>query len=410
MEAVSVAVVQTRVRDRVLELDVLRGLSILMVVIFHSAVHPQLHSILYLPITLLNRVGWSGVDIFFVLSGYLVGGLLMREYQQTGTLVPKRFIIRRGFKVWPTYYVFLLAFAFSTIVLGSPDGPAPDIAGRARYFASHYWSNFLHVQNYAANTRTIEWLWSLAVEEHFYLVLPFALTYILGARGPRLEPRAIARRMTTTFVAISLSCLALRAWGWAHAPEGADGSYTFVFPTQYRLDSLFCGVFLAYLTRFHAAWVERLRPYRHLLMAVGALAWVPYLVGHGQLYLYPLGFPLLAAGASALVISAQLAATSPTVNARPFWLELPMRGLAWLGVRSYAIYVWHGYFAKPVGVRILRVLHFSTDAPGLEGWGSDLVMFGASFLVGNVMYHLVELPGLKLRQRLAPAIVPTRAP
>src|SRR5438552_11812701 len=130
---------------RVLEVDVVRGLSILMVMLSHTELHPELHSFLCWPLVALNRVGWAGVDVFFVLSGYLVGGLLMREYEKTGTLVPKRFWVRRAFKVWPTYYVFLAVYVAVLTAFGH-DAPTP--AARAALLGHELWPNLLHVQNY----------------------------------------------------------------------------------------------------------------------------------------------------------------------------------------------------------------------------------------------------------------------
>jgi peptidoglycan/LPS O-acetylase OafA/YrhL len=397
---------------RVLQLDAVRGLSILLVMVAHAALRPELHSFLYFPLTAMNRVGFSGVDVFFVLSGFLVGGLLIGEFQKTSTITPSRFFVRRAFKVWPTYYAFLIAYAIA-IVAGGHEGT---MGSRASSLFAHQWPNLLHVQNYFARSRPLGLFWSLAVEEHFYLVLPWALIFIFGLRrGPDSAAPNIGKRMTATFAAVAMVCLLLRWWtARIYGPmlEGANPDYDLVayrtcFATHLRIDSLFAGVYVAYLVRFRGPLVERLRPFRHAILGVSLLTWVPFysraaatpealVLGRAALYL----------AAGGLVMSAHLAATAPAPRSHG-WLKLPMQVLGWLGVRSYAIYVWHGYFSKPVGVRVVRLLHLSGAVPGLEGWAHDLIMLAADALVGALMYELVELPGLRLRQKVAPAIVPT---
>src|ERR1700712_3376898 len=95
----------TTQKKREIELDFIRGIAILSVLDFHSQ-----HGILFYPFTRLGwqHFGWIGVDIFFVLSGFLVGGLLVKEWKLRGCIDSRQFLIRRIFKIWPQYYVYLL--------------------------------------------------------------------------------------------------------------------------------------------------------------------------------------------------------------------------------------------------------------------------------------------------------------
>ena len=96
---------------RVIQLDFLRGIAILLVIGDHNpawGLERQL-GILRLPVQLWHRGGWTGVDLFFVLSGFLIGGLLFTELIKRGRLDIKRFMVRRGFKIWPSYYLFVVA-------------------------------------------------------------------------------------------------------------------------------------------------------------------------------------------------------------------------------------------------------------------------------------------------------------
>src|SRR3954465_1507143 len=378
---------------RIAQLDVVRGLSILMVMLAHQEAYPRAHSLAYFPITFFNQIGWAGVDIFFVLSGFLVGGLLIREYQVTGTLVPSRFLIRRAFKVWPPYFSFLFAYAAAQLLTNKS---ALSRGARAVHLITHLWPNVLQIQNYSLLPIELTWLWSLGVEEHFYLLLPWALTAIFGLQLARASRNTLdsGRRMTICFFLVAAVCLAMRGVTAAFlAPISLSDRdiYALIFPTHLRIDSLFCGVFLAYLAHFHAAQLERLRPYRGLLLCMSLSVGVLFYArgkGLAYLYLYPYGIPILYLGAACLVLSAHLASqkASPPRSLAGRTLGVPGRILAWLGVRSYSIYVWHGYFAKPIANRATRLVHLTPGEPGIRGWAYDLVYLLADAFVGAVMF------------------------
>ncbi len=94
-------------------LDVLRAVAVLLVFSRHST-----------GALLVSHLGWVGVDLFFVLSGFLVSGLLFREYQQDGQLLPGRFLIRRGFKIYPQFYLLVVVTIFWTWLSGGARRPA----------------------------------------------------------------------------------------------------------------------------------------------------------------------------------------------------------------------------------------------------------------------------------------------
>ena len=109
--------------NRNVTLDVIRGIAILMVVLSHLAlvdkqvVTAGFFKYIQLFFSVIKIGGWSGVDLFFVLSGFLISGLLFKEYKQTGTIKMKTFLIRRGFKVYPGFVLFILfSFVFETIL------------------------------------------------------------------------------------------------------------------------------------------------------------------------------------------------------------------------------------------------------------------------------------------------------
>src|SRR3954451_21718261 len=155
---------------RRLDLDVVRGIAILLAMGWHFSRYRSGNAVLDALQWPGATFGWAGVDLFFVLSGFLVGRLVLREHQRTGRFDGWRFSVRRALKLWPVLYVFLAVYAFA--------GSEP--------WQSYLWQNALHVQNYAGTSLTH--LWSLAVEEHFYLAL--ALFFPLLARR-RMSPKVL---------------------------------------------------------------------------------------------------------------------------------------------------------------------------------------------------------------------------
>jgi peptidoglycan/LPS O-acetylase OafA/YrhL len=134
---------------RIRHLDMLRATAVLLVISSHLTWHP-----------ILSRFGWTGVDLFFCLGGFLISGLLFRDYKTTGTIHWRRFIIRRGFKLYPAYYTLTLATVIFSRIAGTP------------ILWKRLWPDLILVQDYEPGT----WghLWSLGIEEQFYLLLPFS--------------------------------------------------------------------------------------------------------------------------------------------------------------------------------------------------------------------------------------------
>ena len=140
--------------SRNVALDFLRALAIALVlgrhiVIAPESINPLLHNITQYLVT----GGWIGVDLFFVLSGFLVSGILFREHQRHGTIDIKRFFIRRGLKIYPAFWFFFVISLFIK--------PTAEL--------SQIFGELLFLQNYLGKM----WMhsWSLAVEEHFYILL-----------------------------------------------------------------------------------------------------------------------------------------------------------------------------------------------------------------------------------------------
>ena len=151
-------------------LDVLRCVAVLLVVGFHLPYY-----------TLWSRIGWIGVDLFFVLSGFLISGLLFQEYKDTGTLSIKRFLIRRGLKIYPSFYLLMVLVTCLYFL------------DRSTVSTEQLALSWVFLQNYYTGEKIFMLLahtWSLAVEEHFYLLLPFVADGP-DCRVPKARPVSI---------------------------------------------------------------------------------------------------------------------------------------------------------------------------------------------------------------------------
>ena len=186
------------------------------------------------------RIGWIGVDLFFVLSGFLVSGLLFREYARVGDVHAGRFLARRGLRIYPAFYVFLLSTSIATGTLGT------------RQFAAE--ATF--VQNYFPPLW--DHTWSLAVEEHFYFLLALIVAAFVRrdvARSRTSAPPRVGRdpfgALVPIFGAVALTELALRI---ATARYGKPYFSHHLYPTHLRLDSLLFGVLLSYLVWSRGPW------------------------------------------------------------------------------------------------------------------------------------------------------------
>ncbi len=343
-------------------LDTLRGVAVLLVLFRHMVVPAGLPVFLAVPLGALQRGGWIGVDLFFVLSGFLVSGLLFREWTKHGELRAGRFLIRRGFKIYPAFYVM-----FAIVLLWSASrGVWPGVGFVA--------SEALFVQNYAP--ALFPHTWSLAVEEHFYLLLPLLLWLVRGEKG---RPFAALPRV---FAVVALACLAMRIYGAWGRETAVRASFA---PTHLRMDSLFFGVLLAWLAHFHGeALGHFVRRWRWALLSAAVVLAAPVFIFDLERtpWHFTFGFTALYLAAGALLLCA---------------LHHPGRrgALSWIGFYSYSIYLWH----IPVE-RILLPALLPRDFPQAA---AAMLYVAASVAIGVLAAWLVELPLLRLRDRLFPS-------
>jgi peptidoglycan/LPS O-acetylase OafA/YrhL len=377
--------------QRKIGIDVLRGVAVTLVVAFrHTTPCPEAaSSVLHHTFSWLWAAGWIGVDLFFVISGFLVSGLLFSEASRTGSVRVGRFLMRRGCKIYPGHWVMIAVSVFLGILTGQAYIGTDNVIGE-----------LLYLQNYVAGL----WAhtWTLAVEEHFYLLLGFmfAMAVTESARG-----RVTTRWVPYAFLLFALLCLGLRVIRTASGADAVsvlEANYTF---SHLRIDSLMFGVFLQYFRQRGAPWVHFIGRHKLFFISLGtalfALVVTPdalkgnFFMPINNPWIATIGFSVNYLGGGLLL----LALCDLELGSRKSVGQWTLRPLAWIGRSSYAIYLWH----VPLNFWVIdRVLPFSEDASA-TGWLFYFVVhFGSAIMAGLIAEALVEAPVLRWRDRNFP--------
>lgn len=330
-------------------LDVLRGVAMIVVIVDHYQYINRVQNPSIIDFCIAGpsaMVSSLGVDLFFVLSGFLISGLLFEELASTGELRVIRFLARRGLKIYPGFYVFIgLTALFNPAMLHS----------------RKMLSELLFLQSYLP--RIWGHTWSLAVEEHFYLALP--LLFLLLNLKRKLD------WIPAISIVLIIVCLALRVLTSFTSGDGER----IMRESHLRADSLFAGVALSYF--YHFRRDEFLRASTWPLGLLGFVLTLPSSLSFstgGQLRSLYFSFNL--AGCTLILLWAV-----------PRVLRFPL--LAEVGRYSYSIYLWH-----------LLVTAFFRQLPATPlFFAADVLMCLA---VGTTMGVLVEQPILSFRDRVLP--------
>jgi len=369
-------------QNRDAALDILRGIAVLLVICFHDPIPAQLAGWLRPIAVPLCAFGWTGVDLFFVLSGFLVAGLLFKELIKRNTLDVKRFIFRRGLKIWPGYYAYL---AFAAICLLKTNHTLHDtFMGIA--------PNLLHVQNYFPHVMVLTFTWSLAVEEHFYLFLPLVLALLLRFSKDRFDYRPCIAGLA---VSIMLICPILRLIDYEQHPNPDPFR---LMATHLHIDGIAFGALLAYVYHFKPQVFKSLIHYRAALMLTSLLLVSPFFVHTlaDNCFFYTFGTTLLSLGFGCLLIS--LMYVEPGVGKLGQLIQLaPFRAISFIGFYSYSIYLWH-FTCREVPYQFLYLIPW---IPRTLCWFLQLLLYiGCAILLGYLAARCIELPALALRERL----------
>jgi peptidoglycan/LPS O-acetylase OafA/YrhL len=372
--------------QRLAGLDTLRALAIALVFAHHYQVFISGRA----TFGWASTVGWVGVDLFFVLSGYLIADQLLAGLVRGQRLSLRAFYTRRALRTLPVFWVVLAAYFLWPAVMGGRTPPA-------------LWRFLSFTQNIGLPPGTaFSHAWSLCVEEQFYLVLPLVLLAGLRFGFTRWHGWAL-------LVGLTLAGMATRAWLWGQYGLEADDAVAGYHPHLYyatiaRADEFLPGVAVALLQHAHPAQWQRLMQRGQALLVLGLLACAALLAALLKFYYidgYGYGFAMTTFGYSfnamafALLVMAALSPHSALARWR-------VPGARQLALWSYSIYLSH----KAVGHIVKQWM--APVAPD-SGW-LLLAVVVASLAVGWALHRAVETPFMRLRQRWAPTNFPASDP
>jgi peptidoglycan/LPS O-acetylase OafA/YrhL len=303
--------------------------------------------------------GGLGVTIFFFLSGYLISTLMLDEYQSHGTLNIGHFYLRRILRLYPPLLVMLMiAYALVHFRLLGGGFSVGGLFSQLFYFANY---DQLFLGNRIPDGTGI--LWSLAVEEHFYLVYPIMFLALVRANA----------RTTAVLVLGLLSLLALLWRMYLASRPGFETSRTY-YATDTRFDSILFGCILAFFRRDsrHVRTTERMRLSDYALFLAGIGGLVASLLFRGQFFRETVRYSIQ--GISLLPIFSYCV----TRPGNPLFLALNARPIKRIGVYSYSIYLIHFVILSLIWEHAK-----SLTAPGLVLAVTLAIAVGYSFLIDS---------------------------
>jgi len=366
-------------------LDGIRGLAILLVLVCHGSLIREGAPGFDRSFILALRTGWIGVDLFFVLSGFLITGILLKDKGRSDYF--KRFYVRRMLRIVPVYYGFL----FVVLVLLPLIRPMRSTAMRdAMHDQIWLWTYSMNLARFFGSAPHLDvfgQFWSLAIEEHFYLIWPFVVLWL-------------SRRQLLGFIAVCGCGTVLLRWYLWYRFHDPNMTYDF---TLCRLDSLLAGCFIA-LAMTSPERRLRLRKFSKTAAItsaalLGAL-FFRYSSWWADAPVILFGYSLLAIAFGSGLILAITGASGPVAKILASWF------LRLLGKHSYAIYVIHFTF-EPF---VWRFTYFK----GLERLGSiapavivSITLEVFIWLIASIaIWHLWERHFLKLRDKWTPSNSP----
>ena len=354
-------------------LDLLRAVAIVWVMLFHSFLVGGLGE----AFTWLSRYGWAGVDIFFVLSGFLIGSQLLQPLQRGEPLRLGAFYVRRAWRILPAFAVVLALYACFPAL---PEAPGLQPWWQFATFTMNLLIDYTHNQAFSH-------AWSLCVEEHFYVVFPL-LAWLLSRK-------VSVARFAWVCAAVVFAGVALRSAVWLHDVRLDSSRNWFIediyYPTWMRLDGLLVGVMLATWRVYKPdAWNNWQRhANRSLLVGCAILAGAFWLF-HDRTGLpaNSIGWPVLSLGFGCFVFAG--AGRNSVIGHH----RIP--AASWLAAISYSLYLSHKL--------AMHAVHgWLATMPAMPGSLIFILYATAILVVGATLHYALERPFLRWRDYSVPA-------
>lgn len=268
---------------RLESIDFLRGIAVILVIFRHTPNLEKLqeYEIVYAPLKFLSQGGWIGVDLFFVLSGYLVSSLIFKEMINNNSFNISRFLIRRGLKIYPAFYFFL----FSTLTLQllfNRDVQFLNLIGELTYLQNYIGHMYPHT-------------WSLAVEEHFYILLSLVSFIFFKYKKYNLY----------WIISISIIIIFVPLLRHINFVLNTFSFENHIFPTHLRIDSLALGVFISFIKFHNSNYFTKIRlklKNKYLIIA-GTLLLIPnFILSISTWYISVLGLTINSIASGVILI------------------------------------------------------------------------------------------------------------
>jgi peptidoglycan/LPS O-acetylase OafA/YrhL len=386
---------------RLFGLDMIRATAILLVVVSHALYLIQHHASNVLgeqesffhSIYVMNLVlGIYGVELFFVLSGFFIGRIIIKDVLgNPGAQSVKIFYLRRWFRTLPAYYIVLVSMiVFDTVAFGRTE---------------LHWPHFVFIQNFFRDQSFYAVSWSLSVEEWFYLLIPVGLTLLL-IRGKETEEASKntidGKRFVSVVLGLILLITAMRIFYVAWMDPGYGLGVRKFVPV--RFDSLLYGVLLAGLRVYYPATFRSLsRGFVCLagFIALGLSAYWSYWI-----FLEDLSHSVFFRTGSFTIVSLAIAAILPYFE-RGGALISKISGHPFIGNATFYISLW-SYSIYLTHFEVMRLLLHRAPTWGVF-WIRMALSVPAVFLAGYLIYRIVEVPFMRYRDKHFPVGKPSAA-
>lgn len=365
-------------------LNVLRGLSALLIVVNHanSDVIPNLaipRGPVGFALWRVRNLGWSGVDLFFVLGGFLMGATILADLHDMDRVRLARYWKRRATRILPPYY-FLLVVLAVTGATGYVDFSSPLSAIRDVLTHALFLNNYL---DQLPNGPT----WFLAAMVQFYVLIPLFLSLLNALLKWSCSVRLVDSfsKIAIAVILITICLRMLRVVAGTHLPND-------FMLTHFRLDAVFIGLLAMHLFRTRHPFVAWLSGHSRISLFLALLSVAPAMfLARKNPFMFSVGFTLLACGYAGMILLIADGALKLTGRAVAFLMALS----SW----SYSMYLWHYFLPSLLGTPYVRLQHFIHRVAAVENLISlaqTLAHVVVSIVAGYLATALVERPMARL--------------